>query len=154
MDDTADDNLSRRQFIKTAAAQGIAVAGASSLISGCGTRTPQVHLPEPSAAQKAGRRSAFSALLKKGISNIDLPDLKGKTVLIKPNMVDYWPDRPITTNPAVVKAAVDLVDYLGASEIIIGEAPGHIWGPGKKTRSALRGPQSGRYRTSCEPQRI
>jgi uncharacterized protein (DUF362 family) len=142
MDDSADDNLSRRQFIKTAAAQGIVVAGAGSLISGCGTRTPQVHLPDPSAAQKAGRRQSdspifvsrcdqyaddiFSALLKKGVSNIDLPDLKGKTVLIKPNMVDYWPDRPITTNPAVVKAAVDLVDYLGAREIIIGEAPGHM----------------------------
>lgn len=142
MGDSSDDNLSRRQFIKIAATQGAAAAGAASILNGCGTRIGQVHLPEPSTAQMAKRRQGdsyiytghyesydddiFAAALKGGLTNIDLPNLKNKTVLIKPNMVDYWPGQPITTNPQVLKAAVDLANHLGAKEIIIGEAPGHM----------------------------
>lgn len=111
----------------------------SALVAGC--KSAGVGIPAPSALQLSRRRAADSAvaliacqsyeedifkLLKPVLKDVGLPDLKGKTVLIKPNMVDYHPDRPLTTNPAVLKAAVELADYLGASEIVVGEGPAHI----------------------------
>lgn len=66
------------------------------------------------------------AAIKSLLSSADLPDLSGKRVVVKPNMVEYRPDRPVTTSAAAVKAAIELADYLGAREIIVAEGPGHF----------------------------
>src|SRR5262249_49546735 len=66
------------------------------------------------------------AKIKTDLPRLGLPDLKSKRVVIKPNMVEIEPGHPITTNPAMLKAAVELADFLGASEIIVGEGPGHM----------------------------
>lgn len=50
-----------------------------------------------------------------------MPDIKGKRVLIKPNLVDFDPERPIATHPAVVAAVLDVVKALGASELVVGD---------------------------------
>ncbi|MBI3753830.1 MAG: DUF362 domain-containing protein [Deltaproteobacteria bacterium] len=46
--------------------------------------------------------------------------IKGKTVLVKPNVVSGEP-HPATTNPEVVRAAVKLLKEHGASRIIVGD---------------------------------
>ncbi len=66
------------------------------------------------------------SLLKGQIKDLPLPSLKNKRVLIKPNIVEFRPDRPVTTNPAVIEAAVSLADFLGAKEILVAEGPGHF----------------------------
>jgi uncharacterized protein (DUF362 family) len=116
---------SRRAFIQTAFA---AVA-----LSGCST-TEQTITP----AQKAGRHSGVSkvaiidcpsyeedmvALIKPYLNKLDLPDLQGKTVVLKPNMVDYRQGKQITTNPAVIAAAFQLVKEMGAKQIKIADGP-------------------------------
>ncbi len=65
------------------------------------------------------------AALKKQLPHLSLPDFTGKTVVIKPNMVE-WRPTAVTTNAAVVLAAAQLADYLGAREVIVGEGPGHF----------------------------
>jgi uncharacterized protein (DUF362 family) len=55
----------------------------------------------------------------------------GKRVLLKPNLVEFDPQRPINTDPRFVAAVVEVMKRLGAKEIKIGEAPGHrrdTWG--------------------------
>lgn len=64
--------------------------------------------------------------IKAELGQMKLPDLKGKKVVIKPNMVEFQPEKPVCTNPTAIKAAVELADYLGAREIVIGEGPGHM----------------------------
>lgn len=54
------------------------------------------------------------------------PDLKGKTVVLKPNMVEYRADKPVTTNPALLKAAIAMAQDLGAGKVIVAEGPGHM----------------------------
>lgn len=65
-------------------------------------------------------------MLKEYIEPLGLPKFDGKHVVIKPNMVEFQAGHPITTNPAVIKAAVQLMDYLGARQITIAEGPGHM----------------------------
>jgi uncharacterized protein (DUF362 family) len=49
----------------------------------------------------------------------------GKRVLLKPNLVEFDPATVINTDAAVIAAAVETFQRLGASEVKIGEGPGH-----------------------------
>lgn len=51
--------------------------------------------------------------------------LAGKTVLLKPNLVQADPDLVINTHPAVIAAARESFLRLGAKRVLIGEGPGH-----------------------------
>ncbi len=52
-------------------------------------------------------------------------DVRGKTVLIKPNLVEYDPTSIINTDPRLVGAAIVALRRLGAAAITVGEGPGH-----------------------------
>ncbi|HUS07981.1 MAG TPA: DUF362 domain-containing protein [Bryobacteraceae bacterium] len=86
----------------------------------------------------SGPRTASSvAILKAASYEQDLLDhiirglsecglrVKGKNVLLKPNLVEFSADTCINTDPRVVAAAVEAFERLGAAEVIIGEGPGH-----------------------------
>jgi uncharacterized protein (DUF362 family) len=51
----------------------------------------------------------------------EMPDVKGKRILIKMNMIDVIEGHPITTNPKVILALVDLLLELGVGEVKVGE---------------------------------
>ena len=52
-------------------------------------------------------------------------DVKGKRILLKPNLVEFDPKGVINTHPAVIEAAVDSFRGLGAAQVIVAEGPGH-----------------------------
>jgi uncharacterized protein (DUF362 family) len=52
-------------------------------------------------------------------------DIRGKSVLIKPNLVDYISENHINTHPLLVSAAVECFRRLGAATVLVGEGPGH-----------------------------
>jgi uncharacterized protein (DUF362 family) len=52
-------------------------------------------------------------------------DVRGKTVLLKPNLVDYIPGSHINTHPLLVTAAAECFRRLGAKTVLVGEGPGH-----------------------------
>lgn len=54
------------------------------------------------------------------------PAVKGKNVLLKPNLVEYSPVAPINTHPTVIAAAVDGFYRMGAARVVVGEGPGHV----------------------------
>ncbi|HMO35638.1 MAG TPA: DUF362 domain-containing protein, partial [Gemmatales bacterium] len=51
--------------------------------------------------------------------------LRDKRVVLKPNLVEYHPDRVINTNPKVIGAVIQLCQEEGAREVIVAEGPGH-----------------------------
>jgi uncharacterized protein (DUF362 family) len=133
--------MDRRKFLTA--------AGAALVTAGCQNERPAkdshlrgMELPVPTQAQRAKRRpdrESTVALvpcenyddqifehLKKYLTQVNLPDLNGKRVVLKPNMVEVQPGHPITTNPYMLAAAVKFADYLGAKEIIVAEGPGHM----------------------------
>ena len=52
-------------------------------------------------------------------------DPRGKRVLLKPNLVEFDSATVINTDASVIAAAVEVFQKLGASEVRIGEGPGH-----------------------------
>jgi uncharacterized protein (DUF362 family) len=52
-------------------------------------------------------------------------DVRGKTVLLKPNLVEFDPSTAINTDPRLVAAAVLAFRRLGAASVTVGEGPGH-----------------------------
>jgi uncharacterized protein (DUF362 family) len=53
------------------------------------------------------------------------PQVAGKRVFLKPNMVEYEPGTPINTDPMVVAGAAQAFLRAGAREVVVGEGPGH-----------------------------
>ena len=52
-------------------------------------------------------------------------DLGGKSVLLKPNLVEAIPGKPVNTDPQLIGAAGEAFLKLGAGSVTVGEGPGH-----------------------------
>jgi uncharacterized protein (DUF362 family) len=52
-------------------------------------------------------------------------DVRGKRVVLKPNLVEFEPGSAINTHPMVVHAALEGFRALGAADVRIAEGPGH-----------------------------
>lgn len=65
--------------------------------------------------------------LKRGISQYPqiLQKIQGGRVVLKPNLVDHYPNRPLNTHPVMLAAAIAAFRSLGAREVIVAEGPGH-----------------------------
>ncbi len=69
--------------------------------------------------------SVLYDVIKEICTKANMPDVLGKSILIKPNILsDARPEAGITTHPAVVRAMVRLLKEKGATEIFIGDSPG------------------------------
>jgi uncharacterized protein (DUF362 family) len=111
--------LNRREFMASAAGS-VTLAGCSRRAA----RKPPVH------------RERLVSILRQTTYGQDLYgelrrllvahhlNVRGKRVLLKPNLVEFEPDSPIHTHPLLVHAALEAFRALGA-EVRIGEGPGH-----------------------------
>jgi len=52
-------------------------------------------------------------------------DVRGKNVVLKPNLVDYIAGNAINTDPLLVAAAAECFRDLGAKQVVVAEGPGH-----------------------------
>lgn len=65
----------------------------------------------------------LAALMFETLREFSLP-VKGKTVLLKPNLVSLDPTGQISTQPVVIAAARESFLRLGAAQVLIGDGPG------------------------------
>jgi len=80
------------------------------------------------------------------IGGVEKLDVRGKTVLIKPNVVSGKP-HPVTTNPAVVEAVVKLLYEAGAAKVYVGDMSAFIT---LATSSTLRHMEKNGIRSAAE----
>src|SRR5213594_2104287 len=52
-------------------------------------------------------------------------DVRGKSVLLKPNIVEYIPGKPVNTDAQLIGAAAEAFLRLDAASGVVGEGPGH-----------------------------
>lgn len=118
--------LNRRQFLI-----GSLAASSSLLIRGCDQSSPW--------GREAYRKKDHSKVAILGAKDYDIPlkdivlrglklfrlNPQGQVVVLKPNLVEFDPGGVINTHPAVVSAAIEAFQTLGAREIIVAEGPGH-----------------------------
>ena len=121
--------VSRRDFMRLAGTSALSAWPAAALAGGL-----------PRAAQQASPGpllrvalvpcpdygpETLAAALRTGWQSSRPPDVRGKRVVVKPNMVDVSPDRPIHTDPRLIEALVAHLADLGAREIVLAEGTSH-----------------------------
>lgn len=114
--------LTRRDFLLAMGALTGGMAGASWLFARRGMAA------ETFIAKVDEYGKDISSIIRAGLLELGVqPDeIKGKRVLLKPNMVETRPGiTHITTHPLVVRGAVEAFLGLGASKVLVGEGPGH-----------------------------
>jgi uncharacterized protein (DUF362 family) len=62
--------------------------------------------------------------ITEGLRLVDA-DVRGKAVLLKPNLVEFRADTPVNTDPRVVAATAVVMRRLGARSVVVAEGPGH-----------------------------
>jgi len=70
----------------------------------------------------------IAGAIREGLRELGIgPDeIKGKRVLLKPNLVEtHLGFAHINTNPLVIRGAIEAFRALGAAEVIVAEGPGH-----------------------------
>ena len=126
-------NANRREFL---AMDGAAALAGAAGFSGGKDQFFKDGKPLSADPKKPTRRANVSIVkadsyshdlagrIQKGITECGL-DVKGKTVLLKPNFVEFDPNTCINTDVAVVAAALEVFQAMGAADVRIGEGPGH-----------------------------
>ncbi len=121
------DMLNRRQFL----IGSLAAASLYPFVRGYRQPTPWSR----SAYRKKGRsqvavleansyETPLKDVLLRGIKLFRI-NLKGKTVVLKPNLLEPDPGGVINTHPTVIEAAIEAFKSLGAREVIVADGPAH-----------------------------
>jgi uncharacterized protein (DUF362 family) len=117
-------NTDRRTFI--AGSAGLAgTAGCAAYLR----RPPYLRFSQPSSSRVAVVQCEtygpnLSAMLYEVLASFRL-EVRGRSVLLKPNLVEHLPGREINTHPTVVAAAAESFLRLGAKRVVVAEGPGH-----------------------------
>ncbi len=116
--------LSRRNFL----------VGSAALAAGASVSVP-LFLPKYHLVRRAKRSRVAILHVERYSQGIDqvlasglrlFPiDVQDKTVVLKPNLVDYIPGNAINTHPILVLAAAESFRRMGAKCVIVAEGPGH-----------------------------
>ena len=114
--------------------------------------------PEPGRSAVAVLRAAsydgdLEGLLLDGLRLVE-PDVRGRSVLLKPNLVEYAAGSSINTDPRLVVAAANTLRRMGAASVVVAEGPGHRRDTeAVMLASGMRGSSRRRRRTVRRPQR-
>jgi len=66
----------------------------------------------------------LAGIIGRGLTELGV-DVRGRSVLLKPNLVEYEAGHAINTHPRVVAGAAIAFRRAGAREVIVAEGPGH-----------------------------
>jgi uncharacterized protein (DUF362 family) len=108
--------------IQPATRRALVAGAAAAALSGCSRKPAPGQEPAVSILRAPAYDQNVYELVRRLVALHGL-DLRGKRVLLKPNLVDYDPQAPINTHPLVVHAALEAFRAAGASDVRIGEGP-------------------------------
>jgi len=77
------------------------------------------------AILRCDRYEAVQPVIDDGLRLL-APDIRGKRVLLKPNLVEYARGAAINTHPMLIAAVIEAIRRWGAASVIVAEGPGHI----------------------------
>ncbi len=101
----------------------LAASAAALAWSGC-SRKPRPGSEPRVCIRRAAYDGALPGVVREILAEL-APAVRGKRVVLKPNLVEFDPGTAINTSPMVVLAAWEAFRALGAAEVRIAEGPGH-----------------------------
>jgi uncharacterized protein (DUF362 family) len=111
--------------VKTRVSRRQLLAGSGGLVLGSGCSRAPVPGTEPHVAiVRSDYGKNLAGDVARLLREVGL-DVKGRRVLLKPNLVEFDPGASINTNPLVVLAALESLRSMGAADVRIAEGPGH-----------------------------
>jgi uncharacterized protein (DUF362 family) len=113
--------LTRRGFI---AGGAIALAGCADGVKRAAIPRRRIVAPVVSAVRQAGYTQDIYESVRRILAGHHL-DVRGKRVVLKPNLVEFEAGSVINTNPIFVHAALEAFRAMGAASVQIAEGPGH-----------------------------
>jgi uncharacterized protein (DUF362 family) len=118
--------LSRRDLLKTLPVVGLAAASACRRAN---RPYDPARFTHPAVSSVAILPAStydvdFSDLILRGLGVLKM-DVRGKRVVLKPNLVEFEQGRVINTHPSLVAGTADALRRCGASHVVIAEGPGH-----------------------------
>src|SRR5436305_8238867 len=108
--------LTRRELLTAAAG--------CALMTGCGTEMRKVAPSRVSIVRAPAYDQSIYDTMRRMLQ-LHLGDLRGRNIVLKPNLVEFEPGTCINTHPMVVHAAYEAFHALGAASVRIAEGPGH-----------------------------
>ena len=115
---TTGTGITRRELLTASAA----VAGSAALAS-CNRQQPLVPARVSIVRAPAYDQRVYQTVRR--ILDEHNVDVRGRDVVVKPNLVEFEPESFINTNPLLVHAAVEAFRARGAAGVRIAEGPGH-----------------------------
>jgi len=111
-------SLTRREVL---AAAGGAVALA---LGGCAVRQETLSASRVSIVKVPAYGQGVYDVMRRVLTE-QVGDVRGRNVVLKPNLVEFEPESSINTHPILVHAAMEAFRELGAAKVSIAEGPGH-----------------------------
>ena len=108
--------LSRRELLT-------ATAGAA-VMAGCGVQQRSIEPARVSILKAPAYDQTIYDHMRRVLAE-HLGDVRGRNILLKPNLVEFEPASSINTHPMVVHAAYEAFRAMGAATVRIAEGPGH-----------------------------
>jgi len=115
-----------RRDVLLAAAAGLVIGSGLLLVPKRYFRTPQQ--AQSFIGSVADYQQDIAGVISRGIDALGIlpAELKGKRVLLKPNLVETALGAPhINTHPLVLRGAIEAFLRLGAASVMVAEGPGH-----------------------------
>jgi len=101
----------------------LALSAGAALSGSCGRNAPL-----PPSTVSIVRAPAYDQSLYDAVRRIfqeHRPDLRGRSVVLKPNLVEFEPESSINTHPLLVHAVFEAAKAMGAARVRIAEGPVH-----------------------------
>lgn len=128
-------SMTRRQLVVRGGAAALwATAGAAFIADRIGAFDPapqfdRADFPEPGRSSVAVLRAEtydgdLEGVVLDGLRLVGA-DVRGRSVLLKPNLVEFVKGSSINTDPRMVVAAANALRRMGASSVVVAEGPGH-----------------------------
>jgi uncharacterized protein (DUF362 family) len=118
--------ISRRSFLKYST-----LATVTPFVAGCGQSHRwgadafrKERISQVAVLEALRYDLSLREIITKGVQLCGL-EVRGKTIVLKPNLVEFDPNGVINTNPLVIEAAIDCFRTLGARQVLVAEGPGH-----------------------------
>jgi uncharacterized protein (DUF362 family) len=105
--------------------EAIAVAAGAAVLAGCGNqdRRPAAASRVAIVCAPAYNQTIYDTMRR--LLREQVGDVKGRTILLKPNLVEFEPESTINTHPILVHAVYEAFREMGAAKVRIAEGPGH-----------------------------